>query len=462
MIDIATTRSVADSGTPAREFDTRSAMPTILFVVVWALVLFTFSMPDRADGVGTIDIISKLKLAARGVSLLILSVMLLRQFGSLRGSAVMKTLLPFGLFVIWGMVSVAWSPLKSVSAGQIGSFAVLVLLAANIATYWKSNACTSQVFFQLSLVLLFFNVGLVAVRFLFADLGSAIRSEDALVHSTMAGANASLGIILLFGARMVWGWRWSRVLLLPGVAVHATQLYLAHSRTAMAATILACTLLYVVFVNRQLIWAGLLLACCAAGVYLAFDPAFELMGSVVSSGTEYAERDEHSSISNFSGRSEMWEVVWQSFMTSPLIGHGYFVSSATGELLVWYEYGNWTAHNGALQVLVSTGLIGGLLMLWGLGRPARIMLASLRQGTETNRLIHFLLVLATWFFVWGTMNETFVGPLQPESVVFFAMLGLGIGGALSVLQSANNKSPAAATSYVTLPTRQETGGLGPA
>ncbi len=175
-----------------REFVT---MPSVLLFVAWVLILFTFSMPDRFNGHVSLDVIAKLKVATRAISFAVLAVMLLWQWTSVKGASVIHCLLPLGLFAVWGFISVVWSPLKMVSIGQIVSFSVLLLLAANVALYWSTQACTSRVFLHLSLVLLAFSTALTLARIFLPDIGSGIRSDDSLVLATMAGANASLGII---------------------------------------------------------------------------------------------------------------------------------------------------------------------------------------------------------------------------------------------------------------------------
>ena len=44
-----------------------------------------------------------------------------------------------------------------------------------------------------------------------------------------------------------------------------------------------------------------------------------------------------------------------------------------------------------------------------------------------RRVLWSLLVLfGLWFLGWGQLCESFLGPIQPESVVFYCLLGLTI------------------------------------
>ena len=45
----------------------------------------------------------------------------------------------------------------------------------------------------------------------------------------------------------------------------------------------------------------------------------------------------------------------------------------------------------------------------------------------TVRLAVFLTVIGLWYMGWGQLCESFMGPVQPEAVVFFTVLGLAIG-----------------------------------
>jgi O-antigen ligase len=117
------------------------------------------------------------------------------------------------------------------------------------------------------------------------------------------------------------------------------------------------------------------------------------------------------------------------------MGHGYFVTSKTGEIDIWDGPSNHTAHNVLLQVLVTTGAIGTVLFLWGLFQPLVIYGNSLPGVDRRWKLATFLGVLGIWYFGWGQLCASFMGPVRPESVVFFALLGLALGSVPTGRQS---------------------------
>jgi O-antigen ligase len=217
-------------------------------------------------------------------------------------------------------------------------------------------------------------------------------------------------------------------LLVHGLAVHSATLILANNRMSLIATAAISLGLFLLFGRRG--WRSLAVAAAAVVglIYLTLDAGLSLAGDAASSLGAYAGRGQSvEELAALSGRAEMWEAIWKSFLDSPLIGHGYFVSSAKGELYVWYEWGNWTAHNVWLQVLVSTGVIGAALVLWGLMRAFGGVFWAAVRGTVDARLAILFASLVGWYLIWGAANESFVGPLQPESVVFFTCLGLAAG-----------------------------------
>jgi O-antigen ligase len=160
-------------------------------------------------------------------------------------------------------------------------------------------------------------------------------------------------------------------------------------------------------------------------LYLAIDPGWSLLGGAVDAISDFSTRGQSAEqLAALSGREEMWTAMWESFELSPWIGHGYFVTSETGEIYVWYMWANWTAHNFWLQTLVTTGIVGAIFMAGALAFYVVGLLRRAADGRIGTRPALFAGAILAWQFLWGLTNESFVGPVQPESVVFFAALGL--------------------------------------
>jgi len=98
---------------------------------------------------------------------------------------------------------------------------------------------------------------------------------------------------------------------------------------------------------------------------------------------------------------------------------------------MWYTEKNWTAHNVVLQALVTTGIVGTVLLAVGLAVPT-IAFATTKSVTSSHRgMKWFIAFIFAWYFLWGILNESIMGPVQPESIVFFAILGTMVGATLT-------------------------------
>jgi O-antigen ligase len=403
----------------------------------WILMIITLHWPgrDAPQSISSLDYIALAKVASRGVTFLMLSFVLLAVWYRPQRASAMRWLFPFGVFVAWSILSTLWSPLRAVSIGQSGSLLVLLMLTAAFASITRNERDLSTVLRHLSLGALFMSSLLVTAYFAFPTIGgleppSGFQGspETGLSHPNTAGATASIGLVILVAARLLWKWRWTRLLLWPAVPVHVLLLYIAHNRLSFALALVLVFFTCCVLANR-FVMAGIVFAGSAlGGVYLATDPGLQVAGNSFGSVAAYAQRQESAEVlKSFNGRAEVWEVMWDSYLESPLIGHGYFVSSKTGECEVWNRKGNWDAHNMQMQVLVSTGLIGALLVTWGLLRPGLLFVRCLWGQHSDGRLGFLILLVIAWYLGWGLLCASFLGHVQPLSVIFYATVGVAIG-----------------------------------
>ncbi len=182
--------------------------------------------------------------------------------------------------------------------------------------------------------------------------------------------------------------------------------------------------------NRVALAAVVAAFSATAITYAAMDPEFSLVSDLVGSTAQYLSRGESAeTLQTLTGRTELWQVVWESMLQSPVVGYGYHVTTADGILDVWGRPAFRTAHNLPLHIVASTGLVGAGLFVFGLARPIRRAAATLGRNAERRRLGQLLVIVGGWFVGWCLLSESFMGPLQPESVFFFASLGLAVGQA---------------------------------
>ena len=229
---------------------------------------------------------------------------------------------------------------------------------------------------------------------------------------------------------------------MPALLIHGVLLVLAMSRIAIVVGIATGLISFLLFSRRLVACGVIVIACIVMASYLAVDPGLEFADHTFGSTLGYARRGEtDEQMQSINGRTILWEAIWGEFKKSPLIGHGYFVTSKHGEIDVWSGPANRTAHNVLLQVLASTGVIGAILFFWGLIKPAAACSKFMLSDPSGRRLAAFLGVLGIWYFGWGMFCESFMGPVQPESVVFFTLLGMAIGMLSSGRQKARFEQP---------------------
>jgi len=407
----------------------------VVVLSIWLLVVVTFTSPGRhaTQSTADIDLLALAKLGARAAAFAMLGVVLL-----VRGPRRLKdtlgySFLPLAMFTGWSVASAAWSARPAVSIAQAGCLSLLVMLAIVIAATIRNTADLARIIKHLTLALLAVSAILVAARVSSLGLGTLSRNDagagsTGILHPTTAASTASLGIILLLGARLAWNRRWSGWVCWPGVICHGLVLYWSAARLALALTVLAAGALVIAYASRHLL-RGAALAFSVVGLALLIaNPGLHALDEVTYSVQRYVERGQSTEqLTSLSGRAELWPLMWESFRQSPLRGHGYYVTTAAGEVRVWGDRGNISAHNVFLQAMTTLGLVGLLLLAWGIYQPLAVFARSSFESDETRPLALVLPVLWLWFLGWSLLNISFLAPFQPESAVFFATLGLAAG-----------------------------------
>ena len=421
-------------------------MLRLLIGCIWILMLAVLMLADQGGDSesGGSRLIELLKIASRLSAIGIVTTVLWCSREKIVQSSLTARFLPWALFAAWAVFSIAWSALRSTSLSQSLSLVILLMLSCCIAIQTRRIAHVSQILMHLCLAMLVISTVVLAARFVAPDTFSLSRNAKGSFHPTNAAATAGLAIVVITVSTLLFNWRWARWLIAPSLLVHGATLVLANNRASLMVTTIVIVFAVLWGAAPQARWLLVTCGCLALAGYLVADPALRGAGGVSDRLAAYLAREQSTQeLAALSGREEMWTVMWKSFQGSPWIGHGYFVSSATGQLKVWYVWSNWTAHNFWLQILVGTGIVGaGLMALGLLSYIVQLVRAwSLPTGSHNVACLGALVLL--WQCGWGLTNESFAGPLQAESIAFFAVLGLVIGRIVHAEARANERGEAA-------------------
>ena len=124
----------------------------------------------------------------------------------------------------------------------------------------------------------------------------------------------------------------------------------------------------------------------------------------------------------FSGRTELWAEVLESWVQRPWGGHGFMAvwfDDDLRERLVARGRDLYEAHSGYLEVLIGAGLLGAVALVWLLWVLVRGVVRAVPSGTWESQwwvaVVAFTLLMNT--------GETFIGA---NIASWLVMLGVGV------------------------------------
>lgn len=398
----------------------------LLLAACTALAITGFTLPGRggATDMGGVDSLAIAKIALRGLAFVVLALLALRLNFHYRATAVLGRLAPLGLFGLWTMTTVLWSPLQAMSIGHALEVVMLTMVAVCAALVIESDADLEKLCRWLFLLM----AGACAfVMIVDAPLIAAGERPYGYMHPNSLSALASTALLILLCARVLWGWNWSRRLLIPGIAICAAAIFVARSRTGLLTTLLVLSVFLWRYSRRWL--ALLLLLVC--GSLLALMPYVGALAHLDQGVGAYLLRGQtREDLMGASGRDEVWKIALNAVAEAPLFGHGYYSMSDSGKVFVWRKAQVQTAHDVYLHVLTGTGIIGLSLFLWGLAAMIVPMLRAQARGWNPAAIL--ALSLMAWQLIATLFEVGIIGPIDPVTVAFFAIGGAGVGATLSI------------------------------
>jgi O-antigen ligase len=400
-----------------------SSYLSTLLVLCWLLSEVSFSLPGRSAAldVGGLDALAFTKLAIRLLSITVLGMIILRTHTFPRATVVLYRCAPLFLFAAWTVSTCLWSGIKSVSVGHALECVMLALLA--IAT---GIVCRTERDLEITLcnVVLMASVLMLAMLVMNADLIAAGLRPAKYMQPNNMGGIAACGLITVLASRQLWGWRWTHKLLWPAGLICGAAIIAAHSRSVLIVTSFAVLPLMWSLGRRNFP----IVVIAVMGLLAAGWPYWQAVSDLPQSVENYLMRGQTvGDAYTVSGRTEVWDIAIQSFLESPLFGHGYYSMTSTGTMYVWGAQRWQTAHNIYLHVLTGTGLMGFCLLAWALCFVLGPLARHLAAGTRVRKVARFVFLLVAWYLALGFFELSFGGPIDPEVVLFFLILGIAAG-----------------------------------
>ena len=344
----------------------------------------------------------------------------------------------FTALAVWGLATVLWSALPSVTIDKAGQFGLMCVYASAIGRLVRTRRAIDDLLRHLTMAMLVMCGAIILCYVIDPEASGLDRVRihtggDGLVHPTAAGSTASLGILVVLLSHRLFGCRWA-IRYAPAVGVlFGLTLLLSNSRMSLAMLlVVGGPMLW--RMTTWTMWATIaVLGSAASMMVFLTDPGFVGIGSGLDGVSEYLMRGQDTrQLSAASGRVEMWTAIWNSYLNSPIVGHGWFVTSQDGNLYVWFEHANHLSHNIVLQVLSTTGLVGlaifGTSILTMIAAIVRRYVGDQGDASVSSATARFAAFLLPWYAGWSLFSSSFVGPTRPETMIWFTMVGLLIAG----------------------------------
>lgn len=326
----------------------------LLMLLVFAAVFLNVVFRIRELGNTGLDAQNSIKIAT-WIVLLAVAALNWRRFGHLLTDPVLAG---FGAFATIALLSAAYSPVPLYTAACAIGFLAYVGFACLISVQLEERTIVLALVWGLAA---YFCATWAAAAlipdfaFLLAYADNAVdRLQGIAGHPNVLAKQVAVFFLLLIASRqrryigrcLTWGL----------AALGLVTLLATNSRTALLATFLAWglvelrsrRLLLAAFLG-SLVLLGLVALAGSTGAFLDIDA---LLGLVSRTG-------DASEVLTLTGRTELWEFVWQKILEKPFLGYGFnaFEPVVSRE---WFGAGDAAvgAHNTLLQALFTVGFIG--------------------------------------------------------------------------------------------------------
>jgi exopolysaccharide production protein ExoQ len=338
------------------------------------------------------------------IGLMVIALVVLIRRGRL--VSLIRTNLPIVLFLLYGAVSAVWSDFPDVTIRRWFKAVGCVLMVMVVLSERDRDAATRRLFVWTGFVLIPLSVLLIKYyptigrTYIIADLSTWLLSPVGVTtHKNSLG-----GICQVYGIAFLWSFlaayrdrqlpHRTRHLVAHGSALVMVVWLLvqANSVTAQSCLLLAAAFLFATnirAVSRKQWLVHLLVVALVAA------PFATLFLGVGGSALQGMGRD-----STLTGRTDIWARVI-ALVDNRVVGTGFesFWLGKRLDAMQSYQRGLNETHNGYLEIWVSLGWIGVLLLAGLIVIGYRNIIASYRRNPDTGRfrLAYFVTVIVSSF-----------------------------------------------------------------
>ena len=212
-------------------------------------------------------------------------------------------------------------------------------------------------------------------------------------------------------------WFWVAVLVLPLLALK--------SRGPIVWGMLTLGIFYIFYktsIRDRVLQAGLLLVI-GVGTYIYYSE--NVLQTIFGPLVPYLSRGNVQATENLTGRIPLWQALVEQVWQHPWLGEGF---AAFWSPLNVAQLGSWdltSAHNGYLEELLNTGVVGLTLLLAFCLGTLTVALRRARRGDPLGWLVFLFVVFYLLLNITNALTQEY---FQPPFVIILVALGLMASG----------------------------------
>ena len=332
-------------------------------------------------------------------------------------------------FVLWSLASFLWASHPELTLRRGVAFALVYLTLLILAAAGRSSR---EALGTLAAVMgLITALNLVVMVALPAASHSPIGENGIFADKNSAGTMALVAVVSLGAAACAAGPAWARIGLGTLWLLAWLFLVLTRSKTSLGLAALVTLLgpTFYALLGTGPGWRALAWLASVTGGLAAL-----LLGAAAGAGEADLRRLLFGDLT-FSLRTEIWAPVWREISTRPWLGHGFGSFWDTGAVRNPLPSAPWdaffmdpqiinTAHNGYLDVLLQTGLVGFTLSAVAILRCLwALQAAATRAIDRPERIARTGLLCLAFCLVLNNLLESYLfRPGDPVGYLFLFLM----------------------------------------